>query len=128
MIDRSTLRIALRTLSRHRGFTTVAILSLAIAIALNTTMYSALDAMLDPHINARQPDHIYSIRYYGDYRRNLGPDAVETALRAGLPSYEGVTGSRHFGSMWGAAPLAENGSRYMRVQPSIVRTNYFDFL
>lgn len=63
MLDRSTLRIALRTLGRHRGFTIVAVLSIAIAIALNTTMYSTLDAMLDPRISARKPDHIYRFFY-----------------------------------------------------------------
>jgi putative ABC transport system permease protein len=128
MIDRSTLRIALRTLARHRGFTAVAIVSLAVAIALNTTMYSALDAMLDPRINARQPDLIYSLRYYGDYRRKLSPDDVEKALRAGMRGYEGVTGFRGYTNFWRQVPIAENGSRYQRVQPFVVRSDFFDFL
>lgn len=128
MIDRTTIRIALRTLGRYPGFTAVAILSLGVAIALNTTMYSALDAMLDPRISARKPDHIYTLMYYGDFRRKLGPDAVEAVLRTELPGYEGVTGSRGHWSVWGREPLAENGSRYTRVRPAIVRLNYFDFL
>jgi putative ABC transport system permease protein len=128
MIDRSTLRVALRTLARHRGFTAVAILSLAVAIALNTTMYSAMDAMLDPRINARQPDHIYTLSYYAGARLRPTTDVIEEALRGGMRTYEGVTGSRGFSGNWRRVPLAENGSRYMRVQPFVVRPNYFDFL
>lgn len=128
MIDRSTLRIALRTLARHRGFTAVAIVSLAVAIALNTTMYSALDAMLDPRISARQPDRIFTLGYYGDNRRKLPSDAIEKALSAGMHSYEGVTGSRGYANFWRSVPIAENGPRYQRVSPLIVRSNFFDFL
>ena len=62
MIGGSTLRIVLRTLARHRGFTAVAALSIAVAVALNTTMYSALDKLIDPQINARNPERIYTIR------------------------------------------------------------------
>src|ERR671936_2020240 len=108
MVDRSTLRIAVRTLGRHRGFTTVATVSLALAIALNTTMYSAVDAMFDPHIKARQPDHIYSLMYYGDFRRQLTPGTVDDALKHGLQGFEDVTGDRPSLGYWRQSPLAEN--------------------
>ena len=72
MTDRTTLRVALRTLGRHRGFTTVAVLSLAIAIALNTTMYSVLEGMLDPRINVEAPDNLYGLQYFGDYNNKVG--------------------------------------------------------
>jgi putative ABC transport system permease protein len=127
LIDTSTLRVTLRTLARHRGFSTVAILSLALAIALNTTMYSALDAMIDPQIDARRPDHIYTIAYFGDARRKLHHSTIESALRAGVAGFESASGSRS-ASFWGQAPLAENGSRYYRVTPIAVRMNYFEFL
>jgi len=127
-VDRSTLRIAARTLRRHKGFATVAVLSIAVAIALNTVMYSLMDAMLDPRISARQPDHIYSIAYYGDRLHRLGPDDVSKALAARFPNFEGLTGSRWYDSNWMAEPLLENRSRYMRARPQVVRANYFDFL
>jgi hypothetical protein len=80
MIDRSTLRIALRTLARHKGFTVVATLSIAVAVALNTTMYSALDKLVDPAINARDPERVYYFRFFGDLRRQLHPTAIEEAF------------------------------------------------
>jgi len=118
------LRIALRTLGRHRGFTVVAILSLAIAIALNTTMYSVLDAMLYPQVPVRQPDHLLLFRYFGDYRKRLPDGAIEEALRAvggKDAAFTGWTQGR-------GQRLAEVGPRYARVDPLIVRSNFFDVL
>src|SRR5256885_14004619 len=128
-MNRTSLRIAVRTLARHRGFTTVAAVSLALAIALNTTLYSALEAMFDPHIKARQPDHIYTLGYYGDFRRQLAPGTIENALREGIQGYQDVTGMRRLSGLWWQSnTLAENGPRYYRVAPWVVRTNYFEFL
>jgi len=125
MIDRSTVRIALRTLGRQRGFAAVAILSIALAIALNTTMYSVLDALLAPHIGARNPENLYFIQYSGDFRRVLGPDVLERALEAGVGHYEGATGSRY-----SSPPFARFGAFSRRVESALasVRTNYFDVL
>jgi putative ABC transport system permease protein len=131
MMDSSTLRIALRTLGKHRGFTAVAVLSLAIAIALNTTMYSTLDAMLYPQIAARKPENVYLFWYYA-YRQRLDDVAIEQALRTGARDLEGVSGYSAFGARFAGAfgqyPLAENGSRYRRVVPTVVRPNFFEFL
>ncbi|MEX2151732.1 MAG: FtsX-like permease family protein, partial [Gemmatimonadaceae bacterium] len=131
-MDHSRLRIALRTLTRHRGFTAVAVLSIAVAIALNTTMYSALERLVDPRINARQPDHIYSFRYFGDHKNQLHPTAIEEALVAGMKGVEALSGydrMRFVNLVTGfSSPLAEAGSRYMRVDPIVVRANFFEFL
>ena len=43
---------------RHRGFTVVAILSLALAIGLNTTMYSVLDTLVNPHTDVPHPERL----------------------------------------------------------------------
>jgi predicted lysophospholipase L1 biosynthesis ABC-type transport system permease subunit len=53
------IRLALRTLGRNRAFTTIAVLSLGVAIALNTTVYALIDAMVDPRIEVREPEQIY---------------------------------------------------------------------
>ncbi|MGH7678205.1 MAG: ABC transporter permease [Gemmatimonadaceae bacterium] len=132
----STLRIALRTLGRHRGFTIVAVLSLAIAIALNTTMYSALDALIYPKIAARKPENVYMFWYFG-FRglQMVNPShtnvEIERAIRTGsrnLEDLSGFGGSSRWTGARSAAPLAENGSRYRRVSPQVVRANFFDFL
>ena len=132
MMDRSTIRVAFRTLGRHKGFTTVAILSLAIAIALNTVMYSVLDAVLSPRINARSPERIYHFGYYGNgiWSRGIDPRLFEEALSAGLgakaEAYSGWT--RYWSPSFSDSPLVEHGERYDRVEPMVVRPNFFDFL
>lgn len=136
MIDRTSLRVALRTLARHRGFTIVAVASLAIAIALNTAMYSVLEAMLAPRINARAPDQLYSVEYYGPVRyyrdmrrRELAEAEIENALRVGLDGFGEVTGSRP--GYDAATSLIEFGERYRRSSfgtVRVVRPNFFDVL
>ena len=126
MFDHTCIRIALRTLGRHRGFTTVAILSLAIAIALNTTMYSVLDAMLAPHISARLPENLYSLRYFGDYQGHLAPGSIEQALSAKVDGFEGVSGYWQYGVR--GSQIAENGTAFRHVRPSVARSNLFDLL
>lgn len=131
-MSRSTLRIALRTLGRHKGFTIVAVASIAIAIALNTVMYSMLDAMLAPQFNVRQPELVYGIRYHGDYQHRLGLDDIERAVAARLEGFQSLTGNRFYiaGARRGAN-RAENGNRFMRLGAAdalVVRPNYFEFL
>jgi putative ABC transport system permease protein len=135
MIDRSTLRIALRTLGRHRGFTTVAVLSIAVAVALNTTMYSALDKLIDPAINARNPERVYQFRFFaGPMGRQLHPSVIQDALRDGIPGLEGASGmdnSRFYGAGAGVMNpglLAEAGGRYTRAEAVDVQPNFFEFL
>lgn len=135
MIDRATVRTALRTLARHRGFSTVATLSIAVAIALNTTMYSALDKLIDPQISARNPERIYQFRFFGGPAgRRLHPSVIQDALRAGIPGLESVSGmdaSRFAGSGAGVLNpglLAEAGGRHARAEPVEVQANFFEFL
>ena len=126
MVDRTSIRVALRTLGHHRGFTVVAVLSLAVAIALNTTMYSVLDAIFAPHVSARLPENLYTLRYFGDYQNHLAPGSIERALSVSVHGFEGVTGYWQYGFL--ASPIAENGSAFRHVKPALVRTNFFDLL
>ena len=72
------LKSTVRTLARHRGFTIVAILSLALAIGLNTTMYSVLDTLLSPHSDLAHPEQLRRLWYFGDMRHKLD---VRTRMR-----------------------------------------------
>ena len=126
MMDASTIRIAMRTLARHRGFTTVAVLSLGIAIALNTTMYSAMEALLVPRIPIRDPEHLYSLEYFGVRRNDIHPQVLETALREGAQGFEGVTGANSY--VFEGRSLAEAEGRFARIQSLTVRTNFFEVL
>jgi putative ABC transport system permease protein len=104
----------------------VALLSLAVAIALNTTMYSVLDALIRPRIAARNPQNLYWIRYFSDDQSRTNFPAIERALGARAHGYDGITGNG--GVPFFRLVLIENGERYDRVYPSVVRPNYFEVL
>jgi predicted permease len=91
---RQNIRVAVRSLLKQRVYSVAAVVSLGVAIAVNTTMYSLFDAMLNPRIAGVHPERVYTLRYFGNVTRVLAPDAIPSALRTGLRSYEGVTGFR----------------------------------
>jgi predicted permease len=62
------IRIAARTLRKQPVFTSVVVLSLGLAIALNTTMYGVLDALVHPRTDIRDPDRLYWLQYYGNFK------------------------------------------------------------
>jgi predicted permease len=120
------VRLAARSLARSRTFVATAVLSLGLAIALNTTIYSLLDAMIDPDVGVRQPQQIYRLRYYGDAHHRLPPNAVERALASGLPGYGGVTGYRVYNPVY--PTLVERGDVFRNVRPMVVRADFFSVL
>ena len=87
------VRRSVRTLLRDPGFATVAILSLAIAIALNTTMYSTLDALLNPKVAIRDVDRLYRFGYYGDFRRQISDATKNSIVLSAGDSFEALTGA-----------------------------------
>lgn len=120
------LHIAARTLARRRGFSAIAILSLGLAIALNVVIYSLLVALVDPPVDVRQPDQLHAFRYYGDIHHRLPAGAVESALRSGVTSFEGVTGYRSL--VVGRESSIEYAGVERTVLPLVVRTNLFQLL
>ncbi len=55
------LRYALRTMLRNRGFTLVAVLSLALGICANTTIFSAINALLFRRLPYQDSDRLVGI-------------------------------------------------------------------
>ena len=122
-LSRQDFRLAVRSFARHRGFTAVAILSLALAIALNTTMYSVLDAMIRPKFDARDPEQIYQIITWGDPKHHVD-GATLRSLVLSSPVIDGVSWE---GSGWGGASI-EYGARYAQVADGLVEPNLFQML
>ena len=122
MID--SLRGAYRSLRRQRAYAAVVVLSLALAIALNTTMYSVLDALIHPRVDMRDPQQLYYIGFYGDLHGRLNATEREQFLRHGLRSMEDLTGSQ--GSAFKVLLERERISREAAILE--VTQNYFDLL
>lgn len=100
------LRYAARTLLRAPGFTAVAVLTLALGIGANATMFGVLDALfLSPPPGVHEPDRvqrIYIVRDEGTMSTPEGgagsyPDYRD--LRAGTRAFTGIAGQLPSGAM-----------------------------
>jgi predicted permease len=115
------LRYGLRMLLRHKGFTTVAILSLALGIGANTAIFSLADALLWRGLPMANHDRLFIVkRGDGGGRTFSYPDYVDYRDRnqvfEGLAAYSNTTLA--FG----------NGERSEVVLAESVTGNYFDVL
>jgi predicted permease len=101
----TTLRYALRSLGRSPIFTVVAVLSLGLALAVNTTMFALVDAVRHPYI-PYDDRPVFRASFLGGGPK--GPTAVDRfeAVRAGLHSAESVVGFKL------ASELIQSGSNY----------------
>jgi putative ABC transport system permease protein len=117
------VRRSARTLRKQPVFTTVVILSLALAISLNTTMYGVLDAMMHPRLDVRQPGQLYWITFYGDFKYRVDSHARDAALASGMHSYSAIT---RVSSNTGRFTLIEHGQNIAEGSVAGVATNYFD--
>jgi len=122
-ITRYEVRAAARTLVKHSAFSTVAILSLGIAIGLNTTMYSVLDALVNPKIAFPRPEQVYSFRFFGDYRHKIDARA-RNALIESTGSFAALTGGTR--GFYGA--LLASDKAYSHGSVAVVLPNYFSVL
>ncbi|MDB4908791.1 MAG: permease [Gemmatimonadetes bacterium] len=101
------------------------VLSLALAIALNTTMYSMLDAMLHPRLDMVRPEEIWWVKMFGDYRWKVDDASRARAVSEGLRS---AYASTTYLSGFGTRQLVEFGSVTREADEALVSPNYFDFI
>lgn len=110
------LRLGLRMLAKQPGFTAMAVLSLAVAIGVNTTLFSALNAAFLRPLGFRDPETIVRVESptfcYPDYQ----------ALNEQCRSLSGVVAvSRHMGMLRGPDSAESFGTE-------MVSPNYFSVL
>lgn len=117
-------RRALRLLRRSKRFAVLAILSLGVAIALNTTMYSVLDAMIAPKLLIHEYERLFEAPYFGDYRGRVPVRERNREIREHLSFHAGVAGARYgFGGN-----TIERGGRLYEGRVLSITPEYFGVL
>jgi hypothetical protein len=82
------LRYGLRIMRQNRGFTTVAIVTLALGIGANTAIFSLLEAVELRNLPLRQPEQLIALQWtahrspHGGYSGFTGCDAKKTGAAA----------------------------------------------
>jgi macrolide transport system ATP-binding/permease protein len=113
------LRYAFRSLVKRPGFTIVAILTLALGIGINTTVFSLANSVFLRQLPVASPQNLVWI-FSDRYNRTSYPEYLEyqqqTELFDGVMAYE-----------WVGLNLGSNGQSE-RVEGTLVSGNYFDVL
>jgi predicted permease len=118
------LKYAIRRLTHRPGFTTVAILSLALGIGANTAMFSLVNAVLLRELPVTNPDQLVEV-YTSDsdgyaYATFSYPDFMD--LRERTDVFSGVVGTRT------ALGRIDRGGRPELAFGELVSWDYFDVL
>ena len=114
------IRHGARALRRDPGFTAVAVLTLALGIGANSTVFSWINAtLLNPIPGASQPSRLVAVSRERSNPFSY-PDFLD--LRSRSQSFSGLTAT-------GLGPMSITGSdRPERVWGMLVSANYFDVL
>src|SRR5262252_8643739 len=118
------IRYSLRVIAKSPGFAAIAILTLALGIGANTTIFSWINAsLLNPVPGIANPSEVVAL--------SLSPDPVNPfpftypdfeALRSGQQSFAGGTAAN-------ITPMSLTGSgKPQRVWGMVTAANYFDVL
>ena len=120
------LRYALRMMLRNPGFTAVAVLTLALGIGVNTTLFSAYNAVALKPLPVADPDRVVRLERWFASRRGDVQYAFSYPeylyLRDHARSFSGQTASSwpvHVFAEWGGGRTAE------RLQGQLTSANYF---
>jgi putative ABC transport system permease protein len=103
------------------------VLSLALAIALNTTMYSVIDALVNPKLEVKDPERLYWLTIWGDYKNRVDESTRAALLRTGFNTYESIT--LYTGASGASRRVAaEHGRNYAQASVAVVAPNFFSVL
>jgi predicted permease len=128
------VRYSLRQLRRSPGFTTVAILTLALGIGANTAIFTVVNALLLKMLPVKEPDRLVVVGDPADpNRRSNGTPSVEVFS---YPLYKELRDHNSVFSSLGAAATdhrievssGESGSKDEKVIGRMVSGNYFSTL
>ncbi|MPY87487.1 MAG: FtsX-like permease family protein [Luteitalea sp.] len=130
-IMRQDLRYAIRTLASNRGFTAVAILSLALGIGANTAIFSLLNSIRLSALPVSNPDELVMLTNPGASGLNIGWETGErtwltypefTQLRDESTSFSGLMASQ---SGLSRVQVRVDGGEPEEIQTRMVSAEYF---
>jgi predicted permease len=121
------LKYALRILRRSPGFTSIAVLTLALGIGANTAIFTLLDQILLRLLPVKDPQHLVLLTMHGrHYGNNWGGNAISHPMYRDFQDHNEV-----FSGMFCRFPrsvsLTFNGQSE-RVEAELVSGTYFDVL
>lgn len=103
------LRYAVRSLRKAPTFSAVAIVSLGLALALNTSVFALADAVLHPYVPYPEPDRIVFPTFLGgDPKGLLGFDERFRIMRDQMRTYDAIASVTYLRGMMRVGTLAEN--------------------
>ena len=118
------LRHGLRLLARRPGFTAVAVVSLALGVGLNTTLFSVVNAVLLRNTPVQAPDRrveVYSsLSDEFPYLTSSYPDYL--AIRDGADAFSGVAAHAF------VRGILSTGGTPALITGETITPNYFDVL
>jgi len=127
---RQDFRYAIRTLTKSRGLTTVAVLSLALGIGANTTIFTFINGLLLRPPAVAEPDRLLEVWQHNSTRGN----GVGSHMQLSFPDYEFYRDHNHVFSDMGAFTAETSTVIWNRsgegepIQGSLVSANFFSVL
>ena len=112
------VRVGARSLARAPGFTSVAVLTLALGIGANTAVFSVVHALLLRPLPYAEPDRLVSVWPGRTFNTTMIGRVAE-----GVPALESLAGI----SSW-TMTLVDEGAEPIEVEAAFVSANYFDLL
>ena len=84
------MRYAVRSLAKSPVFTTVAIVSLGLALAVNTTLFALVDGLVNPAVPYHDDGRAYTVRYTPAGRNTSSLQERFDAVRRGLQTVDAI--------------------------------------
>lgn len=132
------LRFALRQLHRSPGFAAAVVVTLALAIGVNTAVFSLLDGFLLRRLPYPQPERVAALVTHRESKSSAAnfsdDDSADlntwNAVREGVPAVMAAAGGQPFGNTEGVnlQAGAAQGGAVLYVHNATVSAHYFEVL